>query len=646
MSNNEKEIKSLERNLDDWDNLYHTYGDTGVEDDVYDAAKERLKVLDPTNKRFQQVGAKIKKSKTEKEHWKSFNHDLWKMGSQNKITTEDGLKKFIDTVPDSLYAVEHKLDGTSLKLIYENGNLIVGASRGDGETGDDLTRNALKFQGVPSKINDKRTIIVRGEITLYNSNFHLIGGKNTRNSAAGTAKKLDGVGCEHLTVQVYDIMNWKELGLKTVQEMNDFIVSLGFNLVNTKWCKSVKEIQDYKDQYEKTIRATLDWGIDGLIIKPNTLIVDAWQYPKRSIAYKFASKKAATKLIDVVWRDTGGRFSPTAILEPVDIDGVTVSAATLNNIEHIKKLGIKIGDTVLVSRRNDVIPAIEEVVVSSPTGKDIIPPTHDTEGFPIVHEVNSQGEELVYLVSTNPNSISRKKRQVRAWFNAHDTKGVGDETIESFFENGICKDLPTFYDVGLNGHDDLHTLEGFGAGKFKILNKATLLTSQTTLLKFMDGIDISGFGESRYIKILESIGKETTLDEFIAICSDIDYISKIPSFSDNTAKGLAKGIEGVKEVIKEMVKRVKVDNWHPAKTIASKINGLSFCFTGSMVNDRDILEKSVKAHGGLVAGVSKKLDYLVVSDLSWTSSKVDKANSLGIKKITEDEYLKLINNNI
>lgn len=644
---NAADIKSLEKKIDQANNLYHNFGDSGLSDAEYDALVDRLRALDPTNRRFQRVGSKAQTKDKQPEKWKKYNHGNFKMGSQNKTTTKDGLVKWASKITDNAgWFAQHKLDGTSLKLIFENGKLTLASTRGDGEEGEDITPNVKKMGGIPSSIPDTRKIIFRGEILLYKSKLNLVGGKNTRNTAAGTAKRLDGVGCEHLNVQIYDIMNWEELNLKTVTESLALIKKCGFTHVTAHFRNTVDELQAVKDKYEDGQRDKLDWDIDGLVIKPNKLGSDVWDYPNRSIAYKFEAEEKVTKLIDVEWNDTGGRIAPTGILEPVDIMGVTIQRATLNNVEHIERLGIKIGDLVVVSRRNDVIPCIEKVSVAATNGKAIVPPKVDEDGFPIVHEKNANGDELVYLVSTNPDSSARRRRRILGWYRAHDAKGLGNETIETILDAGIAKDLPEFYDIGMNGDVRLADLDGFGAGKFKVLHQATLLTCKTTLIKFMEGMDLPGFGSSRFEAILEHFGKVMTIQEFIATASDVSKLSGIPGIGENTAKALGKAIADAKPTIDQMLKRVTVEPWSPTKAASTKINGLSFCFTGAMTNDRTDLEKAVKKHGGVVAGVSKKLDYLVVSSMNWTSGKTQKADQLGIKKITEQDFLNMIEGDI
>jgi DNA ligase (NAD+) len=634
------EIQALEEKIDKSNDLYNNFGESDVSDAEYDSWLTLLEKLDPTNKRFtnKKVGAASTVDK-----WDKFDHGDYKMGSQNKVNNLEGLEKWASKFPmDTTWMVEHKLDGTSIKLIYENGKLVCGSTRGDGLSGESITVNVKKMNGVPHTIKDTRKIIFRGEILLYKSKLALVGGKNTRNTAAGTAKRFDGEGCQHLNVQVYNIMNWKELGFTTVEETIKFIKAQGFTLVETDGpFDTIQEVHDFKEDYENNTRTGIDWDIDGLIVQPNKMEVDEWDYPKRSMAYKFKAAEGVTKLLSVEWNDTGGRIAPRGLLEPVDVGGVTISAATLNNIDHIKRIGVKIGDLVVVSRRNDVIPAIECVSIPSPSGKVIEAPTHDKDGFPIVHEKNALGEELVYLVSTNPNSRAKVVRSIISWYKAHETKGVAEETINAILDAQIATDLPSFYKFGLEGSDDIINIANFGAGKFKVLKKATLQTSKTSLLKFMNGMDLQGFSDSRFLVILEHFNKPMELDDFLDMCMDVPVISSLPGFGMNTATSLASEVKEAKPLMSKMRHLVEVEKWSPEKKTSTKINGLSFCFTGTMAVDRSILEKAVKKHGGLVAGVSKKLDYLVANP-GWSSGKTDKAEKLGVKMITEEEFMKMI----
>lgn len=644
MSKND--IIAIEKKIVDADRDYHTFGFSNLSDAEYDSLKDRLRTLDPSNKLLTKVGhtVNVKPAKAEKEHWKKGNHGNFKMGSQNKITDNAGLKKWLSKFIGEMFIVQHKMDGASIKLNYENGVLVSAITRGEGDIGEDITKNVLKMKNVPNPIPVKEPLVVRSEIILKKSDMHLLDGKTARNTAAGTSKRLDGVGCEHLSVISYTIMNSKDLGIKTETDSIKLLKKLGFEVVPSYTANTDDGIEACMEEYRVSKRKLLDWDIDGLVIKVDKILDDAWDFPTRSIAYKFEAEEGVTKLLDVIWQDSGGRINPVGILEPILINGVTVSKATLNNIEFIKSMGIKIGDLVRVSRRNDVIPCIEGVSIAAKDGKEIKAPTKDKDGFPIVRAKNSQGEELVYLVSTNPNSIAKKVRQIISWYESHGTKGVAEETIISILEAKIADDLPSFFQVGLKGHTDLVNLEGFGPGKFKILNQATKQTLEVGLLNFLNSMDITGFSEKRFTPILEHINKKIDISTFIDwILTNSSELINITGFGDNTITALVNGLKDKKQLIESMLKLVTVREWEPQKKdTSSAICGKSFCFTGSMSYDRSILELAVKKRSGIVAGVSKKLDFLVTNDPNSGSTKNEKADKLGIKKITEKEFLALI----
>lgn len=647
---NDALIKDLEKKILVADENYHTFGMSELSDAEYDSLKDKLRELDPSNKLLKKIGhavekdePKSKKKSKEKEHWVKVTHSDYKMGSQNKVNELSQLKKWTSKY-DDLFVTQHKMDGISIKLTYKNGELVSAITRGEGDVGEDIVRNARKMEGVPSTILEKRDVITRSEIILKKSKLSIIGGKTTRNSASGTAKRLDGEGCEHLTVITYCVMNAKELGIKTETETIAFVKRNGFKPVCTYATKDADAIEEIMQDYIKTKRAELDWDIDGLVIKTNTILDDAWDYPERSIAYKFPAEEGVTKLIDVIWQDSGGRVNPVGILEPIKINGITISRATLNNIDFIQKMGIKINDLVRVSRRNDVIPCIEGVSIAAKDGEVIVAPKVDDDGFPIVRAKNSAGEELVYLVSTNPNSTAKKLRQITSWYEAFGAKGVAEETVSAILEAGIAKDLPSFFKIGLKGHDDLVNIEGFGPGKFRILNQATKLTLEVGFLDFLNAMDITGFSEKRFEPILEHINKTLTITEFVDwVETNSQEIVQLNGFGDNTVSALLQGLKDRKQLIKDMLDLVKVRSWEPQKKDTnSAICGKSFCFTGSMTYDRSILELAVKKRSGIVAGVSKKLDYLVTNDPNSGSNKNEKADKLGVAKITEKEFLDMI----
>jgi DNA ligase (NAD+) len=265
------------------------------------------------------------------------------------------------------FLISEKLDGISVSLKYENGKLIQALTRGDGNVGEDITRNVKKMKGVLHELNEDFTGHIRGEIVLFHSDWktHLSDKANPRNAASGTAKRIDGYKAQHLTVLVYNV-NGKDFD--TEDESFQYMTSLGFKTPNY-FVGTIQDVIDSWQKYMDKTRETLDYDIDGLVISVNDR---AKQFalgfegnrPKGTIAFKFEAPEARTILRKVIWQvgDTG-RITPVGEFDPVELLGVTVERASLHNVANITKLGIKIGSTILVSRRNDVIPYIEKVIV-------------------------------------------------------------------------------------------------------------------------------------------------------------------------------------------------------------------------------------------------------------------------------------------
>lgn len=379
MAFDKKELKKLLDAVDTHDDAYYNENKRIISDEEYDGLKDRLRTMakefEPKEGskadlklhiRLSDALTRVGAPPPKDGKWKKVQHEV-PMGSLNKVNLPNELEDWWTKCGcfDTLFITE-KLDGISVSLRYENGDLVQALSRGSGNTGEDITRNVLKMHGVPHNLQTNFTGHVRGEIVLKHSDWkrHMPEMANPRNAASGVAKRTDGYQSEHLTVLAYTI---EGKDFATEDQAFKYMKGLGFQTPN--WIlgtigKAKKEWQKYMDE----TRETLDYDIDGLVIRLNDC---AAQYalgeenhrPKGAIAFKFEAPEARTILRRVIWQvgDTG-RITPVGEFDPVELLGVTVEKASLHNIANVKKLGIKIGSTVLVSRRNDVIPYIEKVI--------------------------------------------------------------------------------------------------------------------------------------------------------------------------------------------------------------------------------------------------------------------------------------------
>src|SRR4051812_33041679 len=382
---NSDRVSELATLLRQYKDAYYN-GQPLVSDAAYDALEDELRNLDPDHAILQSIGAPLRGAEVVTA-WEKARHAI-PMGSLNKAVSEDefrqwaarcdelGKKGKLEAITDNLFVTE-KLDGLSLAVTYDKGKLADALTRGDGEVGERITQNAARMKGVPKQLAEPVSVTVRGEIILKLSDMKKAfpGAANPRNQASGTSKRFDGQGCEHLTVLFYDLDGEEHA---TEQQKFKRLSALGLIVPNFK-ATDLDGALELHQEYAKQKRAALDYEIDGLVVRANNvhaqhMLGEKGNRPRAAIAFKFASQAKVTTLVEIVW-ETGssGRVSPVAVVEPVELAGAVVRRASLHTAANIAELGIGIGDEVLVSRRNDVIPYVEEVVTKK--GKVAKPPT-------------------------------------------------------------------------------------------------------------------------------------------------------------------------------------------------------------------------------------------------------------------------------
>ena len=340
-------------------------GTPTMSDKTYDALYDELKGLDPSNIVITMVGISV----PDLSEWKKYKHEI-PMGSLDKVNSPIEYSKWYKSTcnNEKLFCSE-KLDGLSINCVYENGILIAASTRGSGYEGEDIFRNVVKMKGVkPLLLNSNFTGSLRGEIILTKSDYkkYFSDKANARNAASGISKRLDSVGSEHLTILLYQVIG--DVDFKEEIEQFEWLERYGFKTPNYWVFKDDTAINAHWRYYQDNIREKLDYDIDGLVTRINDLsrqmsLGDHDLRPKGAIAFKFDNECRETTLINVVW-ETGssGRVTPVAILEPVVVCGAEISKASLHNVKRVKELDLYIGCRVLVSRRNDVIPYVEEKV--------------------------------------------------------------------------------------------------------------------------------------------------------------------------------------------------------------------------------------------------------------------------------------------
>lgn len=350
-----------------------------VSDKVFDAWIDELKLLDPANKAITMIGASSIPSE-----WKKAKHQI-PMGSLNKVNTPDELIKwYADICDDENMFVTDKLDGISIEVIYEDGKLVQAITRGNGEVGEDITSNVIKMEGVVSELKGNKGITnmscvitaagdtftgsLRGEI-IMKKNIHakyFADKANPRNAASGVSKRLDGVGSEHLTILFYQALG--DVDFLTEVDQFKWLKLQGVGIPNYWLFDDAIEVSKHWRDYQDTKRDSLDYDIDGLVVRINDMtkqmsLGDKDLRPLGAMAYKFDNEARETILLDIEWQvGNSGRITPVAILEPVILCGAEIKRASLHNVKWFQELNLNKGCKVLVSRRNDVIPYIEEKI--------------------------------------------------------------------------------------------------------------------------------------------------------------------------------------------------------------------------------------------------------------------------------------------
>ncbi|HUJ57770.1 MAG TPA: NAD-dependent DNA ligase LigA [Kofleriaceae bacterium] len=631
MKNAKTRIAELAKLLRKYKDAYYNHTPL-VSDAAYDALEDELRTLDPDHPILNSVGAPAAAVTA----WEKARHAI-PMGSLNKVVSEDefrawakrcdelGAKDKLRSIAGELFVTE-KLDGLSLAVTYDKGVLADAITRGDGLVGERITPNARRMKGVPGKLKHAVSVTVRGEIILRLSDMKKAfpDAANPRNQASGTSKRFDGEGCEHLSVMFYDLDGEDHA---TEHEKFARLAALGLTVPTHDTADLDGAIAIHRD-YAKTRRAKLDYEIDGLVIRANDshaqhMLGELGNRPRGAIAFKFASQAKVTKLVDIVW-ETGssGRVSPVAVVEPVELAGATVRRASLHNAGNVAELGIGIGDEVLVSRRNDVIPYIEEVVTKH--GKPAKPPTRCATCKAPLEKI---GE---YLACRNRSCRALIEGRIQNWIDAIGVLEWGDKLIAQLVEAELVEEPADLYKLAAK---DIAALErrGMVIGQKVIDNLRAQLP--LSLPKFLAALGIESFG-LQTAKAIVAAGYDSLAKVQAA---KLDELAALPGVGPAKAKAAFDGLKARKA---EIARLVAAGVEPVTRAAAGPLAGKTFCFTGALGRPRKELEQMVEQAGGTILnGVTKDLHYLVMADPQSGSSKAEKAKKYGTECIDEAGFL-------
>jgi len=675
MNKNEvqKRIEKLKDLINHHRYLYHVLNKEEISESALDSLKKELFDLEQSFPEFitpdsptQRVGGKSLNAFKKVEHQETMRSLNDAFSREDMDNWENRNKKLLSGEKIEYYC-EPKLDGLAIELIYSKGILAIGATRGDGAIGEDVTQNIKTIEAIPLKlraekdiINDLKkeklpfkqfdNVVVRGEAIITKKEFEKTNKErvkmdlppyaNPRNLAAGSLRQLDSkiTSERNLDADVYDLVT--DFGQKTHDEEHRILKALGFKTNNkhNKLCRNMDEVFDFYAYWQKN-REKLPYEIDGLVISINSNEIFnklgvAGKAPRGAIALKFPLKQSTTIVEDIkIQVGRTGAMTPVAVLKPVEINGVVISRATLHNDQEIERLGLKIGDTVVVGRAGDVIPEVIKVFPELRTGKE--------KNFKMPADCPSCETKLVKpeneIVWRCPNSncFSRKI----GWFkhfvsrSAFSIDGLGPKIIEKFIEEGLLSDPSDLFELK---EGDILPLERFADKSAKKIVLNIQNKKEVSFSRFIYSLGIRNVGlKTSFDLALNFKSIEEIVNASIENLENISDIGPIVAQSIHDWFSLKENKEFLKR-LKERGVRYFIEKRN------GKLLGKKFVITGTLEKmSRDIAkEKIVSLSGEISDAVSKNIDYLISGENP--GSKYEKAKALGIKILKEEEFLKMI----
>ena len=653
--------------------LYFENDDPKISDAEYDILKREIINLEEKNNFLKKLNlnkAIVGSSPSNK--FKKIKH-LKPMLSLSNAFDKNDMKDFISKISNFLntkgknieFSSEPKIDGISATLIYENGVLTKGLSRGDGVVGEDILENLKTINEIPKKIkgnNVPSLFEIRGEIYIGKKDFDNIKGNfaNPRNAAGGSLRQKDSRETSKIPLKyfAYGFGAIEPMIFATQSEFLEKIKNWGFSI--NPLSKTVKNLDEIEAQhsYVDSIRSSLDYDIDGLVYKVNDLklqsrLGNTSSSPRWAVAYKFSAEKAVTKIKDIVIQvGRTGAITPVARVEPVTVGGVVVSNATLHNEDEINRKDIRVGDTVQIQRAGDVIPQVISVDSSKrdQKSKKYIFPEKCLCGAVTKKEVNksTKKEDAVRrcLKGYECDFIAREKLKHIVSKDAFNIDGLGKKVIDQFWEIKLIRQPSDIFTINYN---KIKNLDGWGELSINKLKKAIDKSKSIELSRFIFSIGIRHIGQenakilaaffqsiNKFKDLFNSKGRKKILVNLI----ELDGIGEIQIESINNFFSINTNIEIVRQLINQLkIKNFKVQNKK------GKFSNKTIMFTGGFEKmSRSEAKTLVENNGGKVLGtISKKLDILVIGSSKPTKKKIENAKSLNIKIILEDDWYKILN---
>src|SRR5579862_1813294 len=662
-----KEIEELREKLRYHEYRYHVLDDPEISDAAYDKLMNRLKELEAEHPELvTEDSPTVRVGGAPRTGFQTVRHAR-PMLSLDNAYSYDELRAWDKRVRQGIgrekieYVAEHKFDGLSISLQYEDGILVRGVTRGDGSTGEDVTPNVKTIRSIPLRIDAalikkaklKPTFEVRGEVLMTRKAFEAMnrqqeqmGAKifvNPRNAAAGSVRVLDSSITAQRRLEFfayYLLVDGLEPFAKHSESL-EALKQLRFRASDDwKLCDGIEKVIAYCDAWEPK-REHLPYEIDGVVIKVNSTGIQrelgfTAKAPRWAIAYKYPARQETTVVNDIrVQVGRTGTLTPVAVLEPVQVGGVTVSRSTLHNMDEIERLGLQIGDTVLIERAGEVIPHVLKVTKEGTNRR----PFHMPEKCPECGSAIHKGEGEVAYRCVNAACPAKRRESLLHFASRHamDIDGLGDKIVDQLVAKGLVKDIADLYTLKL---DTLIDLERFAEKSAQNLLDEIEASKKASLARLIYALGIRMIGE-RTGQLLAA--HFPSLDELAAATEE--QLLEVGEVGPKVAASIAEFFSepANQKIIKKLDKYGVKPTAEKRIVKSQKFAGKSFVFTGGLANrSREAAAELVQQHGGKISGsVSKKTDYVVVG--TDPGSKYDKAKELGVPILTESEFDKLLN---
>lgn len=613
----------------------HDYynGTPSVADEVYDAWIDELAELKEDSPQVAAVGAAPVSA------WPKVAHTI-PMGSLDKVNTLDEMTSWIQrssrgsgSASYEKLLVTEKLDGISVSLRYVEGKFVQALTRGDGQVGEDITPNAARMKGVIHQLPEPVSVTCRGEIMLFKDDLtkHFPGMANPRNAASGTAKRLDGKGCEHLHVVLYQALEGPEMN--TEAEQFEFLERMGFQVPFWKvtvMAPGMKTPQDLWIDYQSSLREKLPYEIDGLVIRVNDLVYQ-WSLgekngrPVGQVAFKFSPITRETVAIARIDQVGGtGRITPVAEFKPIRILGAEVARASLYNQSYIEQIGFYLGARILVSRANDVIPRVVSVVHP---GEPVSQPPE------VCPECGAKTErDGEYIICPNTGGCpAQTEGRIKQWVRELGILEWGPTLIQKVVEAGLVKSVPDLYRLKA---EQLAELERMGEASAKNAIDQLWSVVPLSLEQFLGALGIPLCATSTIQAVVD--GGHDSLDKIRTASKD--QLMVIPGMGPRRAESLHDWLQKHGSLVDDLVAVGVKLKPRPVGAFTGK----SVCFTGkSELTRAELIRLAEEAGGTVKKSVVKGLTYLVMADASSTSTKAQAARKAGTTCISEDDFIKL-----